>query len=65
MSSGCEQACYWTFVDGTAIRIKGTLTTNDGDLAHVWALEGAGLILKSIWDVCDDVEAHNYLVLVT
>jgi DNA-binding transcriptional LysR family regulator len=44
-------------VDGTAVRIKGALTTNDGDLAHVWALEGAGLILKSIWDVCDDVEA--------
>ncbi len=37
---------HWTFADGTAVRIKGRLTTNDGDLAHVWALEGAGLILK-------------------
>jgi DNA-binding transcriptional LysR family regulator len=46
-----------------AVRIKGRLTTNDDDLAHVWALEGAGLILKSIWDVCDDVEAGGLEVV--
>ncbi len=48
---------HWTFVDGTAVRIKGALTSNDGEPAHAWALEGAGLMLKSVWDVCDDVEA--------
>ena len=54
---------HWTFVDGTTVRIKGALTSNDGDLAHVWALDGAGLILKSIWDVCDDVEAGRLEVV--
>jgi len=37
--------------------LRGGLITNDGDLAHVWALEGAGLVVKSIWDVRDDVDA--------
>ncbi|WP_246661257.1 LysR substrate-binding domain-containing protein [Rhizobium sp. ERR 1071] len=34
----------------------GRLTTNNGELAHRWALSGAGLVLKSIWDVYDDIE---------
>jgi DNA-binding transcriptional LysR family regulator len=42
---------------------QGALTSNDGELAHVWALEGAGLILKSIWDVCDDVAAGRLEVV--
>jgi DNA-binding transcriptional LysR family regulator len=50
-------------VDGTAVRVRGALTSNDGELAHVWALEGAGLILKSIWDVCDDVAAGRLEVV--
>jgi DNA-binding transcriptional LysR family regulator len=54
---------HWTFVDGSTVRVSGTLTTNDGDLAHVWALEGAGLILKSIWDVRDDVEVGSLEVV--
>jgi Reverse transcriptase (RNA-dependent DNA polymerase)/LysR substrate binding domain len=37
--------------------------TNDGDLAHVWALEGAGLLVKSIWDVRDDVDAGRLEVV--
>lgn len=45
----------WTFTDGASIKLNGDLTTNDGDLAHVWALEGAGIVLKSIWDVYDDI----------
>jgi DNA-binding transcriptional LysR family regulator len=43
--------------------VRGALTSNDGELAHVWALEGAGLILKSIWDVCDDVAAGRLEVV--
>jgi len=54
---------HWTFVDGTAVRVKGALTSNDGELAHIWALEGAGLTLKSIWDVCDDVAAGRLEVV--
>src|SRR5467141_1215911 len=27
---------HWTFVDGSSVRLRGGLITNDGDLAHVW-----------------------------
>ncbi len=54
---------HWTFVDGSSVRLRGGLITNDGDLAHVWALEGAGLVVKSIWDVRDDVDAGRLEVV--
>ena len=43
--------------------MRGGLITNDGNLAHVWALEGAGLVVKSIWDVRDDVDAGRLEVV--
>lgn len=48
---------HWTFADGRSVNVTGRLTTNNGDLAHRWALSGAGLVLKSIWDVHDDIES--------
>jgi DNA-binding transcriptional LysR family regulator len=47
---------HWTFADGRSVNVMGRLTTNNGELAHRWALSGAGLVLKSIWDVYDDIE---------
>ncbi|WP_395847027.1 LysR family transcriptional regulator [Cystobacter fuscus] len=41
----------------TTARVAGPLVTNNGEVAHEWALEGAGLVLKSIWDVGADLEA--------
>lgn len=60
---GSPPASRWIFEDGTSIKPHGDLTTNDGDLAHFWALEGAGIVLKSIWDVYDDIH-HNRLEIV-
>ncbi|MBB2908498.1 DNA-binding transcriptional LysR family regulator [Rhizobium sp. RAS22] len=48
---------HWTFADGRSVNVSGKLTTNNGELAHRWALSGAGLVLKSIWDVHDDIES--------
>ncbi|RAX41095.1 LysR family transcriptional regulator [Rhizobium tropici] len=48
---------HWTFADGRSANVMGRLTTNNGELAHRWALSGAGLVLKSIWDVHDDIES--------
>jgi DNA-binding transcriptional LysR family regulator len=48
---------HWTFADGRTVHVRGSLTANNGELAHVWAVQGAGLVLKSIWDVRDDIEA--------
>lgn len=33
------------------IKVRGTLTTNDGAVAVNWALEGHGIIMRAEWDV--------------
>jgi DNA-binding transcriptional LysR family regulator len=50
----------WPFaVDGhvTALKVTGDRDANDGDLLRRWAIEGAGVILKSAWDVAQDILA--------
>ncbi|MDB5973839.1 MAG: LysR family transcriptional regulator [Nevskia sp.] len=54
---------HWRFADGSSVRVKGTLSTNDGEAAHAWALEGAGLVLKSTWDVEEDIAAGRLEVV--
>jgi DNA-binding transcriptional LysR family regulator len=54
---------HWTFADGRSINVKGGLSTNNGELAHRWARDGAGLILKSIWDIHDDLEGGTLEVV--
>ena len=39
------------------IRIEPTLSSNDGEVTHAWALAGAGVIMRSEWDVADDLRA--------
>ncbi|MCD9033031.1 LysR family transcriptional regulator [Luteimonas sp. Y-2-2-4F] len=39
------------------VRVRGAFVCNDGEGAHALALEGAGIALKSIWDVGDDLES--------
>jgi LysR family transcriptional activator of dmlA len=33
------------------VRVSGPLSTNNGELVHQWAIDGHGVILRSIWDV--------------
>ncbi|MGO1070697.1 LysR family transcriptional regulator [Lysobacter sp. CA199] len=56
---GDQPRAEWRFEgnDNTAVRVTGSLITNDGGAAHHWALQGAGIALKSIWDVGDDIIA--------
>jgi DNA-binding transcriptional LysR family regulator len=37
-------------------RASRVLSTNDGELARLWALNGAGIVIKSLWAVSDDLE---------
>lgn len=37
--------------------------TNDGALARQWAIEGKGLVMKSIWDVAADLREGNLQVV--
>ncbi|MEW9586194.1 LysR family transcriptional regulator [Paraburkholderia sp. DGU8] len=51
----CDQEYgYWKLEgpDGTeTVRVKGALSTNNGQIAHQWAIDGAGIVLRSLWDV--------------
>jgi DNA-binding transcriptional LysR family regulator len=46
-----------------AVRINGTLTTNDGEIAVKWALEGHGILMRAEWDIKQYL-ADGSLVLV-
>lgn len=47
----------WLFADGRSVRVAGRLSCNEGRTAHRWALAGAGLVCKSVWDVAEDIAA--------
>jgi len=34
-----------------AVKIRGTLTTNDGGIAVNWALDGHGILMRAEWDI--------------
>ncbi|WP_250479772.1 MULTISPECIES: LysR substrate-binding domain-containing protein [unclassified Caballeronia] len=34
-----------------SVRISGNLTTNDGEIAVKWALEGHGILMRAEWDI--------------
>ena len=34
-----------------AVKIRGTLTTNDGEIAVNWALDGHGILMRAEWDI--------------
>jgi DNA-binding transcriptional LysR family regulator len=40
---------------GTAVKVRGNLTTNDGEIAVGWALDGHGIVMRAEWDI------HRYL----
>ena len=35
----------------TEAKTRGTLTTNDGEIAVNWALEGHGILMRAEWDI--------------
>jgi LysR family transcriptional regulator, transcriptional activator for dmlA len=44
----------WHFRSGTrqeTVKVRGPLSTNDGETALAWALDGHGIVLRSEWDV--------------
>lgn len=56
---GEQPQAEWRFdgVDGPiAVEVAAALLTNDGGAARMLALDGAGIALKSIWDVAPDLE---------
>ena len=38
-----------------SVKVTGALSTNNGEMAVQWALDGMGIVLRSIWDVRADL----------
>lgn len=62
LSSASGVANEWRFTrDGTSASftapLAGARETNDGALAREWAVEGGGIVMKSIWDIGADLQA--------
>jgi DNA-binding transcriptional LysR family regulator len=36
---------------GEAVKVRGNLTTNDGEIAVNWALDGHGILMRAEWDL--------------
>jgi DNA-binding transcriptional LysR family regulator len=54
---GEAQQDIWRSVVGSGNGPRVTLSTNDGEMARAWALDGAGIVIKSLWEVADDLDA--------
>ena len=54
-----EDVTLWRFVhpkQGNAtVRVKPCMSSNDGEIVRDWALAGLGLMVRSEWDVADDL----------
>jgi LysR family transcriptional regulator, transcriptional activator for dmlA len=55
---GEEAYGLWRFTNGRgksasteAVKIRGNLTTNDGEIAVNWALDAHGILLRAEWDI--------------
>lgn len=51
---------HWT-LQGPAgisrVRVKGSLSTSNGEIARAWALDGHGIILRSAWNISPDLQS--------
>lgn len=45
------------------VRVRGSLSSNDGDVALGWALDGHGILLRSEWDAAKYVESGRLQVV--
>jgi len=51
---GDEAYGIWHLTSGQrteAVKVRGTLSTNDGEIAVNWALAGHGMIIRAEWDI--------------
>lgn len=61
-----EALLEWRFIGPQGsidVPIRGQLSTDNGDVQHELALAGAGLTLKSVWDVADDLSSGRLEIL--
>lgn len=64
--NGSEPLTNWFFKTAEGIEsilIKATRSSNDGAVARHWALEGAGIVLKSYLEVSDDIKQKRLQIV--
>ncbi|WP_244831958.1 LysR substrate-binding domain-containing protein [Caballeronia sp. TF1N1] len=50
----------WRFIDEEhteALKVRGALSSNDGDIVLRWALDGHGILIRSEWDLAKYVQS--------
>ena len=61
-----EETAYdlWRFAEGgDSVRVGGTLSSNDGEIARNWALAGLGIMMRSEWDVNRHIAAGRLVTV--
>lgn len=57
---GEEGYGIWHLTSGQrteTVKVRGSLSTNDGEIAVNWALEGHGLVMRAEWDIAKYLES--------
>jgi DNA-binding transcriptional LysR family regulator len=56
-----EDVTLWRFVDRQRktipVRIAPAMSSNDGEVVRRWALDGLGIMVRSEWDIADDLNS--------
>lgn len=68
LSTDSGPISQWLFkydeeVENVTISMECARETNDGAIARQWAIDGHGIVLKSIWDVAMDIEEKRLEVV--
>ncbi|MBJ7220368.1 MULTISPECIES: LysR substrate-binding domain-containing protein [unclassified Brenneria] len=66
LSENNEDVSLWNFSKGKtsrSVRVSSSLSCNDGDVIRRWGCEGRGVILRSEWDVADDIQSGRLVRL--
>lgn len=54
----------WRLTSGRrseAVKVTGSLSTNDGDIAVAWALDGHGILMRAEWDIAKYLRSGRLL----
>jgi LysR family transcriptional activator of dmlA len=53
----------WRFENGEVVKVRGALSSNDGDIVLGWALDGHGILVRSEWDLARYVESGRLQIV--
>lgn len=56
---------FWNEGGSYDLAVSGPMDSNNGEVLKAWALEGAGLVLKTYWEVAEEVQAGKLQAVLT